>query len=307
MDLETENRIATILLKEANELRRQAQSEGALAYLGRPTARSKPNSRFLTATVLGVQQEKLFVNSIIFSGYGIWRSFVVNFYFNFSPYPGLVVRTVDFWSRNDGSSMNTMNYYSVFDGIVCPRLDGYSGSANRAVEVNEMWRLREKQLELDNRLERTRNGSSSRRNHEDGRESCSSRDCTELEPSASASLTSKKRTFHGLPSVDDEGLKDDEIEEFLHSRTKRGRGAVGSRMDETGPYLPPSLGSANIDEEPTKARSFLGPERPFPLKSKESSDDDSLVYKKQKAKRSSKNHSSKHKSKNKREEKKRKH
>ncbi|KAK4476954.1 hypothetical protein RD792_016124 [Penstemon davidsonii] len=194
MDLETENRIATILLKEANELCRQAQSEGALAYLHRPTARSKPHSRFLTATVLGVQQ------------------------------------------------------------------------ANRAVEVNEMWRLREKQLELNNRLERTRNGRSSRRSHEDGRESRSSRDCSEVEPSASASLTSKKRTFHDLPSVDDEGLKDDEIEEFLHSRTKRGRGAVGSRMDETGPYLPPCLGSANTDEELTKARSFLGPERPFPLK-----------------------------------------
>ena len=26
---------------------------------------------------------------------------------------------------------------------------------------------------------------------------------------------------------------------FAHDRVKRGRGAVGSRMDETGPYLPP--------------------------------------------------------------------
>ncbi|KAJ8434106.1 hypothetical protein Cgig2_005785 [Carnegiea gigantea] len=56
MDLETENRIAAILLKEAAELRRQAQQEGVLAYLRKPTVRGRPNSRFLTATVRGIQQ-----------------------------------------------------------------------------------------------------------------------------------------------------------------------------------------------------------------------------------------------------------
>lgn len=56
MDLDTENRIAALLLKEAAELRRQAQQEGALAYLREPTVRSRPNSRFLSATVRGVQQ-----------------------------------------------------------------------------------------------------------------------------------------------------------------------------------------------------------------------------------------------------------
>lgn len=56
MDLETENRIAAILLKQAAELRREAQKEGALAYLREPTVRCRPNSRFLTATVRGVQQ-----------------------------------------------------------------------------------------------------------------------------------------------------------------------------------------------------------------------------------------------------------
>lgn len=56
MDLDTENRIAALLLKEAAELRCQAQKEGALAYLREPTVRSRPNSRFLTTTVRGVQQ-----------------------------------------------------------------------------------------------------------------------------------------------------------------------------------------------------------------------------------------------------------
>ena len=56
MDLETENRMAAILMKEAAELRWQAEKEGVHVYLGKPQVRGQPNSRFLTATVLGVKQ-----------------------------------------------------------------------------------------------------------------------------------------------------------------------------------------------------------------------------------------------------------
>ncbi|WZY86216.1 hypothetical protein YC2023_032600 [Brassica napus] len=56
MDLETENRIASVLLREAAELRRQAEKDGVRAYLEKPNVRHRPNSRFLTATVLGVKQ-----------------------------------------------------------------------------------------------------------------------------------------------------------------------------------------------------------------------------------------------------------
>lgn len=56
MDLETENKLAAILMREAAELRRQAEKEGTLAYLRQPNVRNRPNSRFLTATVRGVQQ-----------------------------------------------------------------------------------------------------------------------------------------------------------------------------------------------------------------------------------------------------------
>jgi GTP cyclohydrolase II len=37
MDLETENRIAAMLMKEAAELRRQADKEGVHVYLRQPT------------------------------------------------------------------------------------------------------------------------------------------------------------------------------------------------------------------------------------------------------------------------------
>ncbi|KAK6163582.1 hypothetical protein DH2020_000446 [Rehmannia glutinosa] len=224
MDLETENRIAAILMKEAAELRRQAQSEGALAYLCQPTVRSRPNSRFLTATVRGVQQ------------------------------------------------------------------------ANRAVEVTEMWRLREKQLELDNKLRGARNENRSERYYKDACESHRSRSSSsnEVEISTSASPASKKRYIQDLDQMEDEGLRDDEVDEFLHSRTKRGRGAVGSRMDETGPYLPSCPDSKrnmseSTDEEKKKASVLLGPKKPYYLKSSESSDDESRQYKKRKPRREARN------------------
>ncbi|WZY94126.1 hypothetical protein YC2023_066455 [Brassica napus] len=46
MDLETENRIASVLLREAAELRRQAEKDGVRAYLEKPNVRHRPNSRF---------------------------------------------------------------------------------------------------------------------------------------------------------------------------------------------------------------------------------------------------------------------
>ncbi|CAN6869491.1 unnamed protein product [Brassica oleracea var. botrytis] len=58
MDLEAENRIASVLLREAAELRRQAEKDGVRAYLEKPNVRHRPNSRFLTTTVLGVKQSR---------------------------------------------------------------------------------------------------------------------------------------------------------------------------------------------------------------------------------------------------------
>lgn len=72
MDLETENRIAAILLREAAEIRRQAQQDGALAYLRNPTVRGRPNSRFLTATVRGIQQGNSFV-FYLFPLFFVWE------------------------------------------------------------------------------------------------------------------------------------------------------------------------------------------------------------------------------------------
>ncbi|CAI0377097.1 unnamed protein product [Linum tenue] len=222
MDLETENRIAAMLLREAAELRRQAEKEGVRAYLEKPTVRARPNSRFLTATVLGVQQ------------------------------------------------------------------------ANRVVEVNEMWRAREKEKDLGNQLgERSKDRnigesprSSSKRlsvRGNDARPSCSSNDVVR----------------EGSRSMKEEGLKDEEIEEFLHSRVKRGRGAVGSRMDETGPYRPSgedTIENPSSNEGREHHRAILGPEKPSSLKSSDSSEDEPDEDRRKKAKKKGKSER-KHKSK----------
>ncbi|CAH8384588.1 unnamed protein product [Eruca vesicaria subsp. sativa] len=171
MDLETENRIASILLREAAELRRQAEKDGVRAYLEKPNVRHRPNSRFLTATVLGVQQ------------------------------------------------------------------------ANKAVETDEMWRLRRAEIEFDERLKRkSREESSSGQSEQNNRRSFVKR-CTSVDENAARSSpsSSQSRNKRWQPDDDDDdgkGLGDVEVETFLQSRVKRGRGSVGPKMDEPFPCLP---------------------------------------------------------------------
>jgi len=201
MDLETENRLASLLLEEARRLQIEADREGIHAYLRKPNVRHRPNSRFLTATVRGVQQ------------------------------------------------------------------------ANRVVEVNEMWRAREKELELESKMK----GRSSRsKDHDDSRGK--KRKSEMRNHSSSSRVEQEGTTYRTSYSDQEDGLKDDEIERFLHSRVKRGRGAIGSRMDEPGPYLDSS--SRCHDNEPSPdvrveekwERRVQGPEKPLLLRSKSPDD-----------------------------------
>ncbi|KAM7470552.1 hypothetical protein LguiA_008735 [Lonicera macranthoides] len=270
MDLETENRIAAILMKEAAELRRQADKEGVHVYLRQPNVRGRPNSRFLTATVLGVQQE--IASELSGGGFGItWK-----------------LRKL----------------------------------ANRAEEIKEMWRLRQKEQELDDRLKgRLRDDNSSDRSYRDTSESrrSTSKSLVDREGTDGASRTLSKREIQDLSLREEKGLRDEEIEEFLQSRAKRGRGTVGSRMDETGPYLPLSsdskgkgLANPNVgSREEWENRVVLGPQKPSTLKLYESSESDSdsdsdsrRDRRKKEKKVSSKQHSRKHRLKKKSKDKK---
>lgn len=94
-------------------------------------------------------------------------------------------------------------------------------------------------------------------------------------------------------------------------RVKRGRGAVGSRMDETGPYLPSCQDSSmedlsfmgGVSRKERDRTAILGPEKPSSLVSWSSSEEESDEEKHKKSKKmkkaSSSKHSKKHKSKEK--------
>ncbi|KAF8726662.1 hypothetical protein HU200_019124 [Digitaria exilis] len=201
MDLETENRLASLLLEEARRLQLEADREGVHAYLRKPNVRHRPNSRFLTATVRGVQQ------------------------------------------------------------------------ANRVVEVNEMWRAREKEVELESKMKNRNIGS---KDVDDSR--CGKRKSDSRNHSSSSRVEQERVACHNSCSDQEDGLGDDEIERFLHSRMKRGRGAVGSRMDEPGPYLDLPSHRKDIECSPDIRvdekweRRVQGPEKPSFLISKSPDD-----------------------------------
>ncbi|KAK9144418.1 hypothetical protein Sjap_004321 [Stephania japonica] len=224
MDLETENRIAAILMKEAAELHRQAEREGVHAYLQQRKVRTRPNSRFLTATVLGVQQ------------------------------------------------------------------------ANRAEEIREMWRVRRNEVNLDNKRGNSRDESSRSHGHySSSPTSSSSRRRHSSKIDDDLPDYRKRGNDHHLrddslenEEIEDDSLGDEDIEEFLNSRVKRGRGTVGSRMDETGPYLPPSDSNEKLLD--TRVREdwedrIVGPEKPAFLKSQSSFDYESEKLYRKKAKK----------------------
>ncbi|TVU17309.1 hypothetical protein EJB05_33333 [Eragrostis curvula] len=197
MDLETENRLASLLLEEARRLQLEANREGAHAYLRKPNVRHRPNSRFLTATVRGVQQE------------------------------------------------------------------------NRVVEVNEMWHARENELELESTMKGRIKDRDDSRGEKRGSHS--------RNQSSSSRTYQEMTNYNSSNSEQEDGLGDDEIEKFLHSRVKRGRGAIGSRMDEPGPFLDASCchdnePSPDIRVEEKWERRVQGPEKPLFLRSKSPGD-----------------------------------
>lgn len=98
-------------------------------------------------------------------------------------------------------------------------------TANKAVEVNEMWRARQKELELDNRISRGRSRDESRSSRPSRRDSVSTPRSTSKtysdyddDSGGLGSCSSSKRLHKKDYNGEDEGLKEEEIEQFLQSR-----------------------------------------------------------------------------------------
>lgn len=100
--------------------------------------------------------------------------------------------------------------------------------ANRVTEVNEMWRIREKELELNGQLKGSDGTSGRHRSPDHGHQKCHSADCC-----STSSRTDRKRLVNntddpcvlnslvcssGFSPEHDGALKDEELEDFLRSR-----------------------------------------------------------------------------------------
>lgn len=91
---------------------------------------------------------------------------------------------------------------------VCP-------AANRVVEVNEMWRAREKELELESKMKGRSNRSKDRDDFRGEKRK------SELGNHSSSSRVEEGIAYNNSDSDQVDGLRDDDLERFLHSRSVR--------------------------------------------------------------------------------------
>jgi hypothetical protein len=107
------------------------------------------------------------------------------------------------------TSSSTFVLSSELKYAVCP-------AANRVVEFDEMWRAREKELELESKM-KGRSGRSKDRDDFRGEKRKS-----DLRNHISSSRVEQEgTTYNNSYSDQEDGLRDDEIERFLHSRSVR--------------------------------------------------------------------------------------
>ncbi|KAL4189893.1 hypothetical protein AMTRI_Chr08g209320 [Amborella trichopoda] len=254
MDLATENRLAMMLLEEARKLREQADKEGVHVYLRQPKVRGRPNSRFLTATVRGVQQAN--------------RAAEVN----------------EMW-RLRKKELELDNRLKDSRDKEGPRRDSHHHheSSDDILKESSRKRCRRDSHHHVEKVHKTRSSKKSSSSRFMSDDSSLSEEMRERDLDRRDEGIHKRSAYlHRSPghrgnqsdgedySSDDGSLKDEEVEEFLHSRTKRGRGSVGSKMDETGPYLQSDRGKALLPstderiEEEWEKRVF-GPQKPLEL------------------------------------------
>lgn len=84
--------------------------------------------------------------------------------------------------------------------------------------MNEMWRVRQKELELNEKLKRRSKDQSSCSSHADIDNSSRSLTNKHVVDDKGATASSSKRECESNHSSENEGLRDEEVEVFLHSR-----------------------------------------------------------------------------------------
>ncbi|GAQ89112.1 hypothetical protein KFL_004880070 [Klebsormidium nitens] len=258
-----------MLADEASQLRQAAGFQGYSAFLQKPVLRARPNKQFLAATVRSVESANRMAQVS-----EMWHQ-----------------RQKEL-SEEEGSGRKARG-----SGAAGRRKDsGTSGkdSSRRGATIKL-------KSPLNTEAERAVREDGRQENHAKGRHKGfpqergnGSEDETPSEDDSDVSgfsgerpaarvhrrrRQSIERSQHALenegeqigPSAAGEGddAQEVELDEFLHSRKKRGRGAVGSRMDEPGPFAA-AMGGDEIDDRGTSARVpiVLGPQLPAELEEK---------------------------------------
>eukprot|EP00884_Botryococcus_braunii_P004634 jgi/Botrbrau1/14171/Bobra.182_3s0109.1 len=148
--------------------------------------------------------------------------------------------------------------------------------ANRRAEEEEMWQKRQLQLQrlgkesraqkLDFRSNDYQERESKRRRRSSteskGDSSGVSGDQSTSKSSTSCSMDSEQgKIVQGDEGESLQGLQDEELQAMLTKRQVRGRGSVGPRCDEPGPFLPREEGTID-DIYQEQATRFVGPQCP---------------------------------------------
>ncbi|KAJ7527956.1 hypothetical protein O6H91_16G078200 [Diphasiastrum complanatum] len=235
MDEQTERHLAALILKEATRLREQADQEGVHVYLSKPTVRARPNPQFLQATVRSVQQANRMVEVN-----EMWRRRTVELKVN-DKQKSHRHRSRSNHDDCEGSQLSRPSGHSRSRQIVDqvnypPRRANLGSSQIRAKDCSD---LNSVENSISNDTFKNLHSRISSQNHERYKY------FDAVDHSEDADLDARS-------SADDDDLRDEELEEFLLARVKRGRGAVGSRMDETGPYPVPHLDELDQCAIPTR-------------------------------------------------------
>ncbi|CAN6220108.1 unnamed protein product [Urochloa humidicola] len=221
MDLETENRL---LVEETRRLRLQDEKEGVQAFSPKPGVAQGTNSWFLSTTVDGIQQDNQNVEK------DIEMDFKMKCRTN--DHIGLRCKRQIITSRSlasfrktekDGQPRGT--HYSVrhlhiiSDSDSEDELEGYG--------YGIMCHVREKKLEMDFKM-------NCRNNDHTGKRNIISPVSKTKQDNRSWVTSSPVKYSHSVSSSNSEDeLSDDEFEEFLHPRAKRGRDSYSDSEDES--------------------------------------------------------------------------
>lgn len=270
MDAETEQRIAALLRDGAAQLSEAAERKGVSAFCRRPLMRERPNSRFLLNTLRGVQtanrraqEEEMWAarEQLRRQPSPLDRSQQHNPRRRSSPQnPNHASGGHDHPSPNRSHKRRSSPFPSPSSHTESPSSDEYQKRACPPSEPRHSGSVRSPHSRsLDSSCAQQARPASS------ASVSITSSSSSSDDSSGAVGLRARPGQRAGsedMREASSEGMDDEELMEMLSKRRVRGRGDVGSRLAEPGPYLPDPGGAEAGTANGGEVRRMVGPARP---------------------------------------------